>query len=384
MFLTVFKSFLSYLLSIITAIEVALGMPLADFNFKIDIPATVFESGDEMYTVIWTTNKRGTGCVNYTYEGKEYTVNDQQGGNIRCMDTIHSVRVPKEHFDNNTYTVTSQYVPYKGGYEAVKGKTVTSSPVEFKGYNGQDSVNALVLSDIHEEMKPVRPAVSAFTETPDIILMNGDIVSTIETKEKFTMILEFANELSGGEIPVVYIRGNHEPRGEYASEMMQYFKTATGDLYFTFTYGPIWSLVLDCGEDKADDHPEYSGLVDFTTYIATETAWLESLQPDNSDLIKYRIGITHNPVFENEYGNDWTQMLENLGLDAMISGHWHTLDLNFRDGTTSFKRMITGGKCDDGFIATMLTFTDGVITVNSKNNKGELCGSLSIPAINAN
>lgn len=365
-------------MSVITLLEIGIGTPVTGINFKIDTPASVFESGDGMYTVIWTTNKRGTGSVSYTYDGKEYTVNDQEGGNIRCLDTVHSVRVPKSHLDNNTYTVTSQYVPYKGGYSAVKGKTVVSKPVKLRGYSGQYAVNALVLSDIHENMKPVRKAVSYFSTSPDIVILNGDIVSSMEKSEKFTWILEYANELSKGEIPVAYIRGNHEPRGEYASEMMRYFKTSTGSLYFTFNYGPVWSLVLDCGEDKPDDNKEYSGLVDFTAYVAEETQWLKRLQPDTSESTVYRMGITHNPVFENEYGNDWTGELERLGLDVVIAGHWHTLDLNFREGSTSFKRLITGGKSDDGFIATMMTFSDGRITVRSKDNKGNLCGERTI------
>lgn len=369
-----FRSILSTIMSVITFIEISIGTPLTGLFFKIDIPASVFETGNDMYTVMWTTNKRGTGSVCYTYKGKEYVVYDQDGGNIRCTDTIHSVRVPKEHLDNNTYTVSSQYVSYKGGYQAVKGKTVSSKPVVLTGYHNQKSVITLVLSDIHENLKPAKKAASSFSVSPDFIILNGDIVSTMEEKEKFTWILDYSYQLSEGKIPVVYARGNHEPRGEYASEMMRYFRTETGNLYFTFKYGPVWSVVLDSGEDKADDHKEYSGLVDFTTYIAQETEWLDSLKSDTSENTLYRMGISHNPVFENEYGNNWTVSLEKLNLDVFISGHWHELNLSFREGSTSFPRLITGGKSDDGFIATMMTFSDGMIFVSSKNQKGSDMG----------
>lgn len=377
--LSFFRMIANLTVIVLTLIETTIGTPITGSNFKIDVPASVFETGDNMYTVIWTTNKRGTGSITYTYEDKEYTVYDQAGGNIKCMDTIHSVRVPKEHLDNNEYTYSSQYVPFKGGYSAVKGKTVTSGPIEFKGYNGQDSVNALVLSDIHENVKPAVKAASYFTVTPDIVILNGDIVSTIEKKEKFTYILEYANIFSGGSIPVVYVRGNHEPRGEYASEMMQYFKTETGNLYFTFNYGPVWALVLDGGEDKADDHKEYSGLVDFSTYIAEETKWLENLDPDNGNA-SWRMAITHKPRFENEYGNDWTEALENVGTDICISGHNHTLNLNYMEGSTDFVRLVTGGKNDsDGtYIATMMTFSPDNVGILSVDNKGETRGERTI------
>lgn len=324
-------------------------------KIRIVTPASVFESGDDMYTVIWTTDKPGSGYITYTYNGTEYTANDQVGGNIRSLDTIHAVRVPKAHLDGNTYVYHSERVIKKEAYSAVKGVTVDSEPVKFKGYAGEEQINALVLSDIHGKPEKAKKAADNFTEAPSFLILNGDIVSHVVTKDEFIQILEYANLFSGGAIPVVYARGNHEPRGEYASEMLQYFRTSTGGLYYTFTYGPIWSVVLDAGEDKEDSHKEYNGLVDFRSYIAEETKWLENVTPEEDADIK--LCISHKPELNDLDGSTWFDMLADMDIDALLSGHFHRLELHFYDGSQPYHRMITGGESEEyGFIATMLTF----------------------------
>lgn len=371
------RTILSGLIIAFQVLQGIFGMPLDTLVFNFETQPIVFETGDDMYTVMWTTTKCGTGKVTYTYNGTEYTATDHVGGNIRFNDKIHSVRVPKKHLDNNTYTVSSQLIPFKGAYSAVKGKTITSEPINFKGYNNQEAVNALILSDIHGITEAMFKAVASFEEKPDIIILNGDIADHMMTKEQFLQILDISRELSKGETPVVYARGNHEPRGAYASEFVAYFKTSTGNLYYTFNYGPVWAVVLDCGEDKPDDHAEYSGLADFSTYINTETQWLKNLSPDTTEITKYRLCITHNTAIRDEYGNDWTPELERLEIDDAIFGHLHRLDLRFSEGKTSFSQHVTGGKNGDGFIATMMTFSDDRITFVSKDETGAICGEYS-------
>ena len=86
--------FLNILLSIVMVVSSALSLPLNSLLFRIDTPASVFESGDDMYTVIWSTSLPGTGCVTYEYEGEEYKVWDEQYAIIRSTDSVHSVRIP--------------------------------------------------------------------------------------------------------------------------------------------------------------------------------------------------------------------------------------------------------------------------------------------------
>ncbi len=366
-----FNTVFSFIMSAIITVQAALSLPVLSINFKVNTEPAVFESGDGMYTVIWSTTRPGSGYLTYTYDGKDYTVYDEIGGNVLTLDTIHAVRVPKQHIDNNEFVYHSQYIGAKLAYSAVKGKTIDSEPVKFKGYNGEKEINALVLSDIHANPYPAEKAAANFEAEPSLIILCGDIVGEMVSKSDFLNILTYAHNFSKGEIPVVYARGNHEPRGEFAPEMLKYFRTTSGGLYYTFNYGPLWSVVLDGGEDKEDNHPEYSGLVDFRSYIAQETKWLANITPDEDSA--YKLCIVHQPAMDSIDGSHWLEMLGEMGIDASVSGHLHRFDLHFYDGSVPFRRMVTGGKNgNNGFIATMLTFTDGKIRAAAYNDNGEL------------
>ena len=77
---------INVIISAILVIQSAFALPFSTLVFRIDNEASVFESGDEMYTVIWSTSLPGTGYVTYTYEGKEYVVKD--GGIITFLFNV--------------------------------------------------------------------------------------------------------------------------------------------------------------------------------------------------------------------------------------------------------------------------------------------------------
>jgi protein involved in ribonucleotide reduction len=93
--------------------------------------------------------KKATGYVTYCFQNQIYTVYDADSGIINTHETIHMVKIPKSHLDNNSYQVHSQYVIFKYSYLAIKGKTVSTSKIQFQGYSGQTEINFLILSDIH-------------------------------------------------------------------------------------------------------------------------------------------------------------------------------------------------------------------------------------------
>lgn len=361
------------IVSAIIVIQSALCLPFNTLLFRIDNEASVFESGDDMYTVIWSTTLPGTGYVTYSYEGEEYTVKDLQNAALRTEDSIHSVRIPKKHLDNNTYTCHSQQIGTRRAYVAVKGRTVSSKPVKFRGYSGQNKINVLVISDIHENPDNAAKAVSCFDVEPDLIIMNGDEVSFMTAEYKFKQVLSYARRFSNGSVPVIYTNGNHENRGEYGGDSIDIFKTTTGGLYYTCEYGPIQFVCLDSGEDKKDSDWTYSGLVDYTAYIAAETEWMKSLTL-NEDA-QYKICVTHIPNIKNRYGNNWVDILADLGIDLLIGGHKHRVNFEYNLKDIPFYQMLDGGKTNSGgYIATMLTFENGEIYALCYDNEGKMRG----------
>ncbi|MBR3815408.1 MAG: metallophosphoesterase [Clostridia bacterium] len=361
--------------SLLYAMFVALFSTIGAYlpvNFNITVEPSVFDCGGEYYSVVWVTSGKGSGYVKYTYNGEEKTVWDASGGLIRTDDTIHSVQVPKAELQGNTYKVGSQQVGFKFGYSAFKRKTVESKEYSFDGVAKQDGLKLLCISDIHEMKKEMSQSVSYFTDKPDMVLILGDVKGEMEFKSDFVdHVLENAFTLSGGEIPVVYTRGNHETRGEFGSQAIKYLPSETGEYYFTFDFGPLSAIVVDSGEDKEDDHEEYSGLIDFAAYREQEYNWLCSLDASDFENAAYKIVFSHDPTLTDHFGKDWTQPMLDLGMDLIVGGHHH-MNKFIEEPLPVF---IDGGKQNDGsdaWIASMLTLENGTIRMLSIDDSGNV------------
>ena len=58
--------------------------------------------------------------------------------------------------------------------------------------------------------------------------------------------------------------GNHEIRNAYSIGLRDHFDYVGDKTYASFNWGDTRIVMLDCGEDKPDDHWVYYGLNDFT------------------------------------------------------------------------------------------------------------------------
>lgn len=336
---------------------------------RITVAPSVFETGGDYYNIVWETSFKGSGCVKYTYNGEEKVIWDSNNGIIASDDTVHSVRVPKEELRGNTYTVESQFVAFKFGYHALKGRKCESEPVTFGGEEKEDGINILCIADIHEMEKKMNRALTHITEKPDLICMIGDITSEMRTKDQFTkFLLKDAADLSGGAVPVVYTRGNHETRGEYAGVLADYLGDENGKFYYNFDFGALSAVVIDSGEDKEDDHKEYSGLVNFGTLRDEEYEWLCAL--DKKDFGgKYKIVFSHEPVLTDHFGKDWTAPLKELGMDVIVGGHWH--ESRYDEGELPV--FIVGGNLGDGnWAASMMRLEGGKISLKTVDIEGNV------------
>ncbi|MBQ9946503.1 MAG: metallophosphoesterase [Clostridia bacterium] len=342
----------------------------------IKVQPAVFETGTENYCILFESSLKGSGYVKYTYNGEEKTVWDATSGIIATHDTVHKILVPKNELINNTYVVGAQHVPFKFAYTAQKGDVCESEPIHFRGEEKEDNIKILAITDIHEMEEDVKKAVSFFEDDSDIVVMLGDITSNFEKKEKFTdHILTDAAFLSKGEIPVVYTRGNHETRGEFASQLLSYFPTETGEFYYTFDFGALSACVLDAGEDKDDSHEEYSGLIDFSSYRKKQFNWINSLKA--ADFTgKYKIVFCHFPLIDDHFGMNWMTPLKEKGFTLIVGGHHHKSEL--------FEREITAfdacGKYKDGWAASSITLSKGNIELLTINSKGETVLSETLKA----
>ncbi len=357
------------------ALFVSLWTVLCSFlpigNIRITVEPAVFDCGNEYYAVVWATSTKGSGCVKYTYGGEEKVIWDAKTGIVKTDDTVHSVLVPKKELQGNKYKVVSQYVGFKYGYEAALGKTVESKEYSFGGVPKDDGIKILSISDIHYMEKEMKKSLEYFAEEkPDFVVMLGDITSTLETKSQFTdYFLKDAAYLSKGEIPVVYTRGNHETRGEFGAELINYLPTETGNFYYTFNFGSLGAVVIDSGEDKEDSHEEYDGLIQFEEYRNREYEWLTSLEKSEFENCRYKLAFSHDPKISDYFGKDWTQPLKDLEMDLIVGAHYHKSEfIESEDGIPIF--IDCGKDTDTVWAASMLTLSNDTIRMLTIDNHG--------------
>lgn len=372
------KNFFNALSAMFAAIWSILCAFLPIGNIKITVEPAVFDFGTEYYCVVWETSTKGSGYVKYNYNGEEKIIRDEKTGLIKTDDTVHSVLVPKEELQNNTYKVGSQYVGFKYGYSAAKGKSTESKEYHFNGVPKNDDIKILCVSDIHGLEDLMRKSLTHFPETPDLVVMLGDITSELTTKEQFTeQLLADAAELSGGSAPVIYVRGNHETRGEFGAQMIDYFSTQTGEFYYTFEFGSLGAIILDSGEDKEDSNEGYDGLINFEDYRNKEYEWLSSLDGEVYADKDYKLVFSHISSIDNFFGKDWTAPLKEMGADLLVSGHSHKSAFLEKE----LPVFIDGGKLStESWAASMITLKDSNITLRTVDNNGNVLLDKTIPA----
>lgn len=277
-------------------------------------------------------------CIMWVRIGDEMFADSCQGI-MRSHVPVHRICVPMEKLDKaRGYTVI-----YKEIIERKPYMTETKEAVEqvfaFRPITARQSVIRIYhVSDAHSKVEPVVNAASYFGEKLDLLVMNGDMPNHSGKTEYFDNIYRIAGSVTKGEIPIVFARGNHDCRGFYAESMGEYIPMENQRTYYTFRLGPIWGMVLDCGEDKTDSHEEYGSTVWFHEYRKEETAFLKEVVR-RSDMeyeengICYRVIIVHNPFtrvmeppfnIEREIYSEWAKLLrEQIKPDVMLCGHTH-------------------------------------------------------------
>jgi hypothetical protein len=311
------------------------------FNLRIlSITAhpVVYAVEDE-YQIVWTTSVNATGEVQIG--GTTYS--DLYAGSLNSETTVHKVIVPMDVLDGaESYSIRSRQILYRGPYSGVYGGTV-SEIYDFYPVDVSDGLNYYTLSDSHEYLRSATATGSYFGEELDFLILAGDIASHLEESADIELILELAHGITHGSHPVIYARGNHETKGDVAPLLHRYVGSKDEKFFYTVSLGPVFMVVLDLGEDHPDDWWEYYGTAHFDEYRDEQTEFLEDTIASLSTWrasIQYRIGVCHIPVnyavmdsgaYEEErlflvdLKRQWTDLLNDLDLDLVVSGHHHQL-----------------------------------------------------------
>ena len=285
--------------------------------------------------------------------GEEYF--DESNGIMRSLCDIHRVTVPMAALDAaGEYTVCVRPLierkPYFTETEPLWEQTFTFAPVP------QDNVCIYHISDAHNRITQPVAAAKAFGKI-DLLVLNGDVIDHSGRPEKFANVYEICAQLTGGGKPVVFSRGNHDMRGNYAEKFAEYTPSAGGKTYYTFRLGSIWGVLLDCGEDKVDANASYGYTVCCEQFRRRQTAFLRRvIENKESEYaakgVTRRLVISHVPFttrfgepfnIEEDVYTEWARLLcEEVKPDLMLCGHVHQIGVWKKGG----EKDVFGQPCD--------------------------------------
>jgi predicted phosphodiesterase len=287
-------------------------------------------------TVVWHTSRPAVSRVEYGPTDRlGSTAISAEHGLVSNNRTSHVIRLTGLA-PGTTYryrVVSREFVGYEKQYIVKYGETVSSEVFSFTTFDDrQTACSFAVVSDIHENAKRLEALLALLDlRALAFVVFNGDMVNDFMTPDQpFAGFLDLAVARFARTIPFVYVRGNHDVRGRYARQLVDYFPASDGRAYFSFNDGPIHFVVLDSGEDKVDTHEYYNGLVAFEPYRREQARWLAGdLRSDGARRARYRVVLSHIPP----YGGDtfaiqdvrqaWEGIANQGSVDLWLSGHVH-------------------------------------------------------------
>ncbi len=176
--------------------------------------------------------------------------------NDRC---VHKISVPQSVLDEaESYTVMYRRMIERRSYCSRTGD-MQSESFAFRPIKKTSGINCVYVADMHGDYEETENVASYFGDDLDLFIVNGDFGES-DTLDDLVKLNEFIGKVTHGAIPTIVGRGNHDTRGMCAELLPRHIATNGERTYFTFSVGPISGVVLDCGEDKYDDHPEYGGV----------------------------------------------------------------------------------------------------------------------------
>lgn len=222
----------------------------------------------------------------------------------------------------------------KHAYEFHTGDTLCTPFYQFRTpeVNSTD-FTCLIFNDLHDNQATYAFLLDTLYKegiSADFIVFNGDCLpEPYDRNHAMRMIHSLADPIGGAERPIFFIRGNHEIRNFYSAGMHSLIGYPNDKTYGGFSWGDTRFMVLDCGEDKPDDHREYAGFNDFSRLRAEETEFImRELKSPAFKKAKRRILLSHIPVFGNDdkyqpCRDAWAPLLQSQPFDVAIFAHTH-------------------------------------------------------------
>lgn len=307
-------------------------------------------------SIMWICSTNGVGWIEISDGQATRTVINAQHGLNRANERIMKVRI--ESLKPGTtyqYWVTAKEIKVFEPYEVTFGETIRKGPYRFTTPSDTDeAVSFVVFNDLHNHPANIPELLDkhAAEGTYDFVVFNGDTFNWVDSEQPILndFLIPCGKAFSTSR-PFLMVQGNHEVRGNYARQFFDYFDYPDDRTYYAFSRGPVRFIVLDCGEDKEDEHPVYAGLVAFDAYRQQQAQWLaREIESEDFKKAAFRVVFIHIPTFHAGSGHGtlhcrelFNPLLNKGKIDIAISGHTHRYGTFDPDPVTHHYPIVIGG-----------------------------------------
>lgn len=338
---------------------------------------------DEM-TVMWLTNVPARSWVEYGTDpdnlkrARTFLEGEMVANNKINRIHLTDLKPGTKYY----YRAVSQEITRYSSYYKEFGDTVRTDLKSFTTWSDDiKDFRVIVYNDIHSNMEMFQKLHSQIDNKPyDLVIFNGDCFDDVEVENDIMdRLLTYTPRIKSDEIPSIFIRGNHETRGEYSQHLWEYLGRKGGRSYSAFSLGDTRFVLLDCGEDKPDDHWVYYDMNDFTQHRLDQADFLSNeLKSRAFKKANKRILIHHIPLFGENLdaytpcSELWIPIIEKAPFNVSLNAHTHRFEV-IEKGTykNNFPVIIGGGNREPGGTVMVLDKKGNNLRLEVFNAAGE-------------
>ena len=335
-------------------------------------------------TVSWLTRVPVYSWVEYGTDTLRLSiVRTLVDGQALCNNLIHKIRLSGlEGGKTYYYRVCSREILAYGAYSKTFGNTARSEFHTFRlPEEDETDFTALIFNDVHKQFKTIDALYEQVKDCGyDFVIFNGDVIDDPANEREAVEALAHYNETVGAaDVPVFYLRGNHEIRNAYSIGLRNLLEYVHGKTYGAFNWGDTRFVMLDCGEDKPDDHWVYYGLNDFSGLRREQADFLkEELDSKPFRRAAKRVLVHHIPLYGNDYDYNpclelWGAMLEKAPFNVSLNAHTHVYAYHPKGSLGNNYPVFIGGGYDlDDATVMVLTKRGDVLKLKVVDAQGEV------------
>ncbi len=300
---------------------------------------------NDQYEILLNSKQKGIFAIKI----KDRLFYAQNSGVLSSEKKYAKIRVKQSILDKaKGYQVVYRQTIDRKAYFSEMGVEQTEN-YNFYPITKTENINVIHIADVHYAFSDAKKVANYFGKNTDLYVFNGDI-GEVETDKHYTDTLKFVGNITRGEKPILFVRGNHDTRGKLAEKFTEYYPSNGQDTFYSFTVGNLTGIVLDCGEDKVDDYVQenfakpYNGVNKFHEFRDRQLKWLKK-QVVSKDKLTFAIShicpvittVKKGDIFdiERDIYTAWNAELERLNVKFMLTGHLHRIFILLPDDERS-------------------------------------------------